>query len=72
MRDAQSDDDLREIARSFVRELGPNGAARKLGVGRETALSLAAGARVNRGTLALVREHLRSQEDGSKEPDNCK
>ncbi len=59
VRDVEPDDDIRTRAAKLVREQGPNGAAKDLGVGRETVLSLAAGARVNRGTLALIRERLR-------------
>lgn len=54
-----TEDKIRQRALELVRELGPDEAARRLGVARATVLSLAAGAPVSSGTLALVREHLR-------------
>lgn len=53
-----SDQAIRERATKLVSELGPNRAAKALGVNRITALSLAAGAPVLAATFALVRETL--------------
>jgi hypothetical protein len=50
---------IRARAAERVRELGPNAAAREFGMSREAILSLAAGAPVTRGTLAVAREHMR-------------
>lgn len=50
---------IRVIAAERLRALGANGAARELGVGRDTLLSLAAGAPVQDGTFAKIRERRR-------------
>jgi hypothetical protein len=52
--------ELRERVRELVASLGQLEAASRLGVHPTTALAIAAGGRVMRGTLALVREHLRN------------
>jgi hypothetical protein len=54
-----TDDQVRAIAREAV-QTSPTArhAARKLGVSREAALALAAGAYVRPATFALVRERL--------------
>lgn len=53
-----SDLEIRELARYLIAERSPNGAARTLGVGRQTALSLAAGAWCIPGTFAVIRERV--------------
>lgn len=50
--------EIRERVRELVRDLGPSGAGRVLGLARQTTLSLAADARVNMGTLAQARAAL--------------
>jgi hypothetical protein len=49
-------DEIREHARTLMRERGPRGAAAKLGVSRSALLAVCAGADVLPGTLALLRE----------------
>jgi hypothetical protein len=51
--------EIQSYATALVRELGPRQAAERLGVSRQAALSLAVGATVERGTLALAREAMR-------------
>lgn len=60
-----TDDAIRARAAALVRSRGPNPAARELGVSREAVLSLAAGAPVTRGTIALARERLRQLTGGT-------
>jgi hypothetical protein len=54
-----SESGIRARAVELVRAHGPNKAGYLLGVSRDTALSLAAGAPVKASTLALVRETIR-------------
>jgi DNA-binding XRE family transcriptional regulator len=59
MDDRLSDDDAtRQQVRNLLGRLGQREAARRLGVHMQTVLALAAGARVQPGSLALVRERL--------------
>ena len=51
-----SDDAIRAHASELIHAIGINGAAKKLGVGRMTVLSIAAGAPVMPATFALIRE----------------
>ncbi len=51
--------DIQTYAAALVRELGPRRAAERLGICRQATLSLAVGADVERGTLALAREAMR-------------
>lgn len=57
--------DLHERAHRLVSELGPRRAGMALGVGRNAALSLAAGIPVDVGTLARV-ELARRDREGSR------
>ncbi|MCL4840155.1 MAG: hypothetical protein KJ058_19575 [Thermoanaerobaculia bacterium] len=50
--------DLRERARQLIDERGADRAAKTLGIGRESAMRLAAGLRVRRGTIALAERAL--------------
>lgn len=50
-----TNDELRAYVRHMIRDLGPSAAARKLGLGRQTALSLAADVRVKEATLQKAR-----------------
>jgi hypothetical protein len=54
-----TNDAIRAWAAERLRTVGANGAARELGVGRETLLSLAVGAPVQDGTFAKIRERRR-------------
>jgi hypothetical protein len=58
VRTPPTEEEIREHARALMRTRSPRNAAKALGISRESALSLAAGAPVSRGTLALAREHL--------------
>jgi hypothetical protein len=58
-------DDIREHARSLMRERGPRGAATALGVSRSALLAVCAGADVLPGTLALLRQ-ARSSDNGGR------
>lgn len=50
----------REYVRQLMLTRSPRSAAKLLGVSRETAIGIAAGLPVAPGTLALLREHMRS------------
>lgn len=58
--------EIRARARALIDATSPRKAAQILGIGRDTALSLAGGMRVHRGTLALVRERLRALDHASE------
>ena len=47
-----------EVVRGLIRSLGVQGAARRMNLGREATLAIAAGARVDKGTLALAERAL--------------
>lgn len=49
-------EEIREHARTLMRQHGPRGAAAALGVSRSALLAVCAGADVLPGTLALLRE----------------
>lgn len=61
-RTIQPPSDVRDFALEMVRELGPRSAAKALGVARQTAMSIAVGAPVMPGSVALVREAMRARE----------
>ena len=52
-------------ARAFISECGVSGAARRLNLGREATLALAAGATVDRGTLALAERAIRAHAEAN-------
>jgi hypothetical protein len=49
--------DLKQHVSVLVQQLGPRDAAKKLGVSRDTAISVAAGLDVMPGSLALIMAH---------------
>jgi hypothetical protein len=51
-----SEDKIRDRTRALLRVHSPRQVARMLGTSRESTLGIAAGAKVTRGTLAVVRE----------------
>jgi hypothetical protein len=52
---------LVDKARSLIAEHGVRNAARLLNLGREATLAIAAGAKVDRGTVALAAQAIESQ-----------
>lgn len=70
MDDHTSIDDARtrEQVRKLLGQFGQRAAARRLGVHMQTVLALAAGARVQPGSLALVRERLATLEARNERP----
>lgn len=67
-----ADEQTRQVVRHLLSQREAQRAlARRLGVSRETLLAIACGARVSRGSLALVRERIRAfggALDGSSTP----
>ena len=59
-----SDLEIVNAFRKLVARLGLNGSAKALGMPRETVASLAAGAAVRAGTIALARERLATMGHG--------
>ena len=55
---SSTDDDTRDQVRELLKRCGQREAARQLGLHMQTVLALAVGARVQPGSLALVRERL--------------
>jgi hypothetical protein len=52
--------DIRAEVRRLIRERGASGAARDLGMARETVLGIGAGGRVHDGTLVLAAQRIRT------------
>jgi hypothetical protein len=58
---------LQHAAIRLEQELGSTRAARELGISRETLARIVAGLAVREGTLALLREYVRSQKKGRRQ-----
>lgn len=53
--------EVRDYALGMIHRLGPGPAAKALGVARQTAVSVALGAPVMPGSVALIREAMRAR-----------
>ena len=60
-------DDVRKRVRQSIEAIGAARTARTMGMPRETVLSLAAGASVREGTMALAHERVRRLDAAARE-----